>query len=99
MVSPELHYQVDTVLSRDTAAANVLKEVIVIATEEQGFLSKQSATAQFIRDQIVIILYDPNELAQGFLQNVPLAMVFLLPAFALLVKLIFRRPHRYFVEH
>ena len=28
---------VDTVLSRDTAAANVLKEVIVIATEEQGF--------------------------------------------------------------
>ena len=99
MVSPELHYQVDTVLSRDTAAANVLKEVIVIATEEQGFLSKQSATAQFIRDQIVIILYDPNELAQGFLQNVPLAMVFLLPAFALLVKLIFRRPHRYFVKH
>ena len=52
-------------------------------------MSKQSGTAQFIRDQIVIILYDPNELAQGFLQNVPLAMVFLLPAFALLVKLIF----------
>ncbi|MEC7560074.1 MAG: hypothetical protein VYD03_02315, partial [Pseudomonadota bacterium] len=40
MVSPELHYQVDTVLSRDTAAANVLKEVIVIATEEQGFFEQ-----------------------------------------------------------
>ena len=62
-------------------------------------LRNQSATAKFIREQIVIILYDPNELAQGFLQNVPLAMVFLLPAFALLVKLIFRRPHRYFVKH
>ena len=99
MVSPQLHYQIDTVLNRDTTASNVLKEVVVIATEEQGFLSEPSATAQFIRDQIVIILYDPNELAQGFLQNVPLAMVFLLPAFALLVKLTFRRPRRYFVEH
>ena len=36
MVSPQLHYQIDTMRNRDTTASNVLKEVVVIATEEQG---------------------------------------------------------------
>jgi hypothetical protein len=98
-VSPELHAEVDAVLQRDNAASRTLKQLIVASTQESGFLSDATPTVQFALDQAIKLFHDPNGLVDGFLQNTPLAMVFLLPAFALLLTLIFRRPKRYFIEH
>lgn len=49
----------------------------------------------------VVALEDPKELRRAFIDNVPLSMFVLLPAYALLLKLLFyrRKPPIYYAEH
>lgn len=46
-----------------------------------------------------IVADQGRDLGQKFLQNVPRAMFFFLPFLALVMKLMYRRPRRYYVEH
>lgn len=58
-----------------------------------------SAAERFGIGQLIDAIADPRMMMNNFLDNLPFAMFFLLPMFALILQLIYFRCHKYYVEH
>ena len=60
---------------------------------------KDSRWEQFVIRKVLRVKENPQGYSGEFVNSVPKAMFFLLPLFALLLKLIYTRSKRYYVEH
>lgn len=60
---------------------------------------RDSPFEQFITRQAIKINNDPKDYLQKVMDMIPKVMFFLLPLFALLLKLVYLRSRRYYVEH
>ena len=58
-----------------------------------------SAPQKFIYEQLVRSLDDPENTIRTMLENAPIALFFLLPAYTVLLKLVYIRHNKFFVEH
>lgn len=54
---------------------------------------------RFLMGQFINAVAEPQLMLNNMLEQLPLAMFVLLPIFALILKLIYLRTHKYYVEH
>ncbi|XOV85539.1 MAG: DUF3667 domain-containing protein [bacterium] len=52
----------------------------------------------FVR-RVIDVVYQPREALNTMMENLPIAMFFLLPVFALILQLLYIGSHKYYVEH
>lgn len=60
---------------------------------------EMNAFVRFALAQVVDVLYRPSLALDRLVDNLPISMFFMLPAYALLLQLFYRRKQRYYVEH
>lgn len=97
MIDPDLADRVDDVLARpDSVTAEMMRELIenaVESGEDAGFLER------FFYSQFVRAIHNPTNAYAALMDNAPVALFFLLPAYAVLLQLLYFRQPKYFVEH
>lgn len=111
-LDPEGAAALDSILERDRSAARgFVLGLIDELTEQQADLSEDAAVGAVLvsseggasRAAVVSALLraldDPAEFGQDFVENAPLALFLLLPAYALLLKLVYLGAGKYLVEH
>ena len=81
----------DLVAAEPPAAAQGVRKT----NDERDF----GVVGAFLAGKAVEVLYDHRAAASQLLDNLPLAMIVTLPAYALLLKLFFFSTHRYYTEH
>ncbi len=54
---------------------------------------------RFMVSRLVDVVYQPREALNAMMDNLPIAMFFLLPVFALILQLLYIGSHKYYVEH
>ena len=96
-LDPELHNHVDRIMavegfSRDTLT-NYISEYVIPRTEPPTPLQS------FFDERIVSTLDDPFGFVEDFVEQLPVALFFLVPAYAFLLKLLYVRQKKYYVEH
>ncbi|MEE4282931.1 MAG: DUF3667 domain-containing protein [Pseudomonadales bacterium] len=77
--------------------------------QQQAIMSLAKATAEqsepvsdiqrFMLSRIIDVIYQPREALSAMIDNLPIAMFFLLPVFALILQLLYIGSHKYYVEH
>ena len=75
------------------AIADGVEDIPAEAYAEMGDYSRH------LSGQLVDILHRPFDAARAWLENLPIAMFCLLPFYALLLKILYIRPKRYYSEH
>jgi hypothetical protein len=90
----------DRVLAREGAITRTLT-LDWIATRAAAIRAGEvpGAIEQRINGAVVRVFAEPEQAFGLLIDNLPFAMVLLLPALALLLKLMYVRQHRYYVEH
>lgn len=95
--------------------ADRIKKVQSMLDGEKSLVQQQAALAiakgvtertepltesqRFLAGQMVDALYRPIQAANTMFENLPIAMFFLLPVFALILQLLYVGSHKYYVEH
>ena len=54
---------------------------------------------RFFVNRVIDVVYQPREALSAMMDNLPIAMFFLLPVFALILQLLYFGSHKYYVEH
>lgn len=75
------------------AIADVVEDIPAEAYAQMGDYSRH------LVGQLVDILHRPFDAARAWLENLPIAMFCLLPFYALLLKILYIRPKRFYSEH
>ena len=96
-LDPKFHEHVDRIMagegfSRDTLT-NYINEYVTPRT------AAPSSFEAFFDERVVSTLDDPFGFAEDFVEQLPVALFFLVPAYALLLKLLYVRQKKYYVEH
>ncbi len=98
-LEPRAAAALDAIMAREEglgkAALTALMEAVTSAAPDD----QPSATGRHMISQLVLALDDPAETFDRLVDNAPLAMFFLLPVYALLLKLLYWRSGKYYVEH
>lgn len=97
LLSEERQQKVAEMLARESTVAQQLVQGIAqtIAEEPEPMGSFES----FILGQIIDVLYEPALAFNALMDNLPVAMFFLLPVYALLLGVLYLGKRRYYVEH
>ena len=97
MVGADEAVQVDEIMAREGSVAQaMLTELIEYATRT---VETPDRVQRYLWSQVVEALADPGETATRIIDNAPVAVFILLPLYALLLKLLYWRRHKYYVEH
>ena len=97
MVGEDEAEQVDEIMAREgSLAKSLLNDLIDYATRT---VETPDRVQRYLWSQVVEALADPGETATSIIDNAPVAVFILLPLYALLLKLIYWRRHKYYVEH
>ena len=96
-LDPKFHEHVDRIMagegfSRDTLT-NYINEYVAPRT------AAPTSFEAFFDERVVSTLDDPFGFAEDFVEQLPVALFFLVPAYALLLKLLYVRQKKYYVEH
>lgn len=78
-----------------------IQQQIILALAENAAEGSEpvSRTQRFLVSRIIDVVYRPREALSAMMDNLPIAMFFLLPVFALILQLLYIGSHRYYVEH
>ncbi len=96
LLDPALHRLVDQIVAKEGFAHDTLLRYI----EEVAKRNEPPSFFQsFMDERVVLALDDPLGTLESFFEQLPIALFFLLPAYAGLLKLVYLRQHKYYVEH
>ena len=97
-ISPGRRLKVDEILSRESypGTKSITYGLAFWADRRQ---SELTAIERFYISQLVDWQHAPRLAAERLENNMPIAMFFMLPVFALLLALFFRKKRRFYVEH
>lgn len=97
-LSPHGRERVDEILSRETYPGTTVVAYLLArwANDRQGALTD---VERFYLSQGVDWLHTPQLAAERLENNLPITMFFMLPVFALLLALFYRKKRRFYVEH
>jgi len=97
-LSPQGRERLDEIISRDPHAGSsgVTPLLALWANNRQDALTD---VERFYLSQGVDWLHTPQLAAERLVNNLPIAMFFMLPVFALLLALFYRKKRRFYVEH
>ena len=98
-IDKKLHGDIDRILSEQSIPTDILRSTISALDEDQTLDQDPGVIFGFILDQLVRSLADPRGTITDFIDNVPIALFFLLPAYAMLLKLLYLRANKFYVEH
>ncbi len=94
------HQAVDAILARqDSIAREVLTTLITDFAVDRRNGEAVGWAEAFLYTQAVKALDSPGDTLREFADKAPVALFFLLPAYALLLKLVHLRSRKYYVEH
>ena len=100
LIDPSMRAKAQEVFAREgSIAQQVIRGAASGAFEELEPDGTPNWFETFFYGQMITILHDPPGFLDNALENIPFAMFFLLPLYALLLKLIFFGSRKYFVEH
>ncbi len=90
--------RVEEILNRpDGSVSRLILLQLAQGIEERGTEAPNAAEV-FILQQLIDALYEPGSVISQFTDNLAIGMFFMLPIYALLLKLFYFRQHRYYVE-
>lgn len=93
----DLQVGLDTILARNDSWTRAAL-LAYIKTLDQSDVS-EFLIQPFIQRQIIRGLINPDQALDQFIEQLPIALFLLLPAYALLLKVFYIRQQKYFVEH
>jgi len=98
LLAPEQAAKVQEMLA---SPEPTIKKQIILSIAEAADEREQAMDGLrlFIINKFIDIVYNPQKMVDGMLENMPIAMFLLLPVFALLLRLIYYNRHRYYVEN
>ncbi len=87
------------ILDREDASATrlMLLQMAKAINEEDD--AELSATLTYLVGEAVDVLYEPGSVVRQFMDNLAVGMLIMLPVYALLLKLFYRRRKRFYVEN
>jgi hypothetical protein len=83
----------------DVARNWALRGLAAAAQERIDAGAEIGDTERFFYGQFIEVIDDPQDFLDRTVENAPISMFFLLPLYALLLKLVYVRQHKYYVEH
>ena len=98
VLSAEQRFKVDEIVSRPRYAVAKLF-VYGMAASLADREDKPNQTERFFYAQMVDVLHTPRLAMERLVDNLPISMFFMLPAYTLLLAAIYRRKRRFYVEH
>ena len=97
-LDPELHTSLQQILSREESWTRaVAVEYMTIAIT--GDVEISDDWKPFLDRQVIRLLFDPSRAVDDFFEQLPIAAFLFLPVYAGLLKLLYIRSRKYFVEH
>lgn len=87
-----------SVQRRREIARDVTKDISLNLSLFSGEAQKERAE-QYVKDRIARTIIDPNAFIRGMIDRAPYVMFFLLPLFAFLLKLLYIRRKKLYVQH
>ena len=99
MIDPALHDELDMILTQNTLAADLVRGAMEDVNERAAVGEPTGEIGAFFYNQMVKALADPSGLLADLFDNVPVALFFLLPVYAGILKLVYLRSGKYYVEH
>ncbi len=97
LLSDERQQKVDRILAGEATLAQRLVQGIEQSIAEQP--DPVGPVGAFVLGQVIDVIDDPALAFNALIDNLPVAMFFLLPVYALLLSLFYVGKHRYYVEH
>ena len=80
--------------------SGVQQQIILSLANNAAEQSEPASDAQrFLISRIIDVVYRPREALSAMMDNLAIAMFFLLPVFALILQLLYIGSHKYYVEH
>ena len=80
--------------------SGVQQQIILSLAQGATEHSEPVSDAQrFFVNRVIDVVYQPREALSAMMDNLPIAMFFLLPVFALILQLLYIGSHKYYVEH
>jgi hypothetical protein len=98
-LEPRAAAALDAILARDGSPARAALLGLMDAATNADPDDQPSATGRHMMSQVVLALHDPADTFDRLVDNAPLALFFLLPVYALLLRLLYWRSGKFYVEH
>ena len=100
-LQPEHARKVDDILGRSEAsvAKQVVRGLAASADPDESASGVSGWLVRYGRGLVIDLFHDPEAFLQQAIGNLPVAMFFLLPVFALILALCHLRMKKFFVEH
>ncbi|MEM7079872.1 MAG: DUF3667 domain-containing protein [Pseudomonadota bacterium] len=100
IIEAPLHGELDTILDGADGMARGIMSSIMDGVDDSLQAGEPPGTPTvFAINQLLKSFSDPSEVLGEMYDNAPVALFFLLPVYALLLKLVYFRQHKYYVEH
>ena len=99
IIDPDLQDDLDRILERNSLGAEILRGTMDSVNEDADSGKEPGVVGRFIYNQMIKALADPAGLFGDLFDNVPIALFFLLPVYAGILKLFYVRGGKYYVEH
>ncbi len=98
-LEPRAAAALDAIMAREGSLGKTALTGLMDAVTSAEPDDQPSATGRHMISQLVLALHDPAETFDRLVDNAPFALFFLLPVYALLLKLLYWRSGKFYVEH